>query len=122
VSERTAQRRPVADDDLVRLYLRDVGRHALITKDDEAELARTIEDGRAAQEQLDAVDPDGPPLSTAQRRALQRKATGGTNAQAEFVRANLRLVVSIAKRYQASGLPLLDLIQEGNIGLLRAVE
>jgi RNA polymerase sigma factor (sigma-70 family) len=122
VTERTARFRPLsAEDDLVRIYLRDIGRHALITKDDEAVLARAIEDGRAAQEQLDSDDAD-PSLSTARRRTLQRRINGGTNAQTDFIRANLRLVVSIAKRYQASGLPLLDLIQEGNIGLLRAVE
>ena len=108
------------EDDLVRIYLRDIGRHALISKDDEANLARAIEDGRDAQAELDGVDTSS--LTTAQRRALQRRVNAGTSAQADFIRANLRLVVSIAKRYQASGLPLLDLIQEGNIGLLRAVE
>jgi RNA polymerase sigma factor (sigma-70 family) len=122
VTAPTARTRPGAvEDDLVRIYLRDIGQHALISKDDEATLARAIEDGKAAQAQLDGESVDAP-FSNAQRRVLNRRVSGGNTAEADFIRANLRLVVSIAKRYQASGLPLLDLIQEGNIGLLRAVE
>jgi RNA polymerase sigma factor (sigma-70 family) len=108
----------LADRDLVRDYLDDIGRHDLLDKEDEARLGRLIEEGRNAQRRLStAAD-----LPGAERAALSRTARAGDEARDRFVTANLRLVVSIAKRYQASGLPLLDLIQEGNLGLLRAVE
>jgi len=109
----------IADRDLVRDYLDDIGRHDLLDKEDEARLGRLIETGRAAELRLAAPDQ---PLPTGERRGLQRAVRAGDEARDRFVTANLRLVVSIAKRYQASGLPLLDLIQEGNLGLLRAVE
>jgi RNA polymerase sigma factor (sigma-70 family) len=107
------------DEDLVRLYLADIGRHPLLTKDDEARLARQIEDGSAAEAAL--TDPDTV-VGPNERRALRRQVRKGAEAHDLFVLANLRLVVSIAKKYQASGLPLLDLIQEGNLGLIHAVE
>jgi RNA polymerase sigma factor (sigma-70 family) len=106
------------DEDLVRLYLRDIGRHPLLTKDDEVELARQREDGLAAQARLAAPGR----ITTAERAALRRRVHRGRDAERRFVESNLRLVVSIAKRYQASGLPLLDLVQEGNLGLMHAVE
>jgi RNA polymerase sigma factor (sigma-70 family) len=106
------------DDDLVRLYLRDIGRHPLLSKDDEVHLAKLIEAGAAARATLEAPGT----ISSAQRAALRRTARRGAAAQRRFVESNLRLVVSIAKRYQASGLPLLDLVQEGNLGLMHAVE
>jgi RNA polymerase sigma factor (sigma-70 family) len=105
------------DEDLVRLYLRDIGRHPLLTKDDEVHLARLIEAGRAARDRLDQGG-----LTPTEQAALRRTARRGAAAQRRFVESNLRLVVSIAKRYQASGLPLLDLVQEGNVGLMHAVE
>jgi RNA polymerase sigma factor (sigma-70 family) len=108
----------IADRDLVRDYLDDIGRHDLLDKEDEARLGRLIEEGREAERRLGAEQE----LSAAERRGLKRAARAGDEARDRFVTANLRLVVSIAKRYQASGLPLLDLIQEGNLGLLRAVE
>jgi RNA polymerase sigma factor (sigma-70 family) len=107
------------NEDLVRLYLEDIGRHQLLTKDDEARLAQDIEAGKAARETLDTVDKG---LTRAEKRDLQRLVRKGENAQRQFVQSNLRLVVSIAKRYQASGMPLLDLVQEGNLGLIHAVE
>jgi RNA polymerase sigma factor (sigma-70 family) len=107
------------DQDLVKLYLRDIGRYPLLTKNDEARLAQTIETGREAQASLG--DP-AVTLSTVNRRALRRAQKAGDAAEAAFVQSNLRLVVSIAKKYQASGLPLLDLVQEGNLGLIHAVE
>ena len=107
------------DEDLVRLYLTDIGQYPLLTKDDEVRLAQAIEAGREADEQL-ANPPKG--LTTAKRRELRRTSREGEDAQQTFVQSNLRLVVSIAKKYQASGLPLLDLIQEGNLGLMHAVE
>ncbi|MFN7151689.1 MAG: RNA polymerase sigma factor RpoD/SigA [Microthrixaceae bacterium] len=106
------------DEDLVRLYLGDIGRYPLLTKDDEVRLARAIEDGVAAAEELERT----PGSSIARRRELRRTVAAGESAQRTFVQSNLRLVVSIAKKYQASGLPLLDLVQEGNLGLMHAVE
>ncbi len=106
------------DEDLVRLYLSDIGRYPLLTKDDEVRLSRLIESGVEAREELSA----GTGLSPARTRELGRAARRGEDAQRCFVQSNLRLVVSIAKRYQASGLPLLDLVQEGNLGLMHAVE
>jgi RNA polymerase sigma factor (sigma-70 family) len=107
------------DQDLVRLYLTDIGRHPLLTKDDEARLAQAMETGREAQAVLD--DPDAT-LLPAKRRELRRAQRVGADAEEVFIQSNLRLVVSIAKRYQASGVPLLDLVQEGNLGLIHAVE
>src|SRR4051794_31965617 len=107
------------NEDLVRLYLEDIGRHQLLTKDDEARLAQDIEAGKAARETLDTV-PKG--LTRTEKRDLQKLVREGEDAQRQFVQSNLRLVVSIAKRYQASGMPLLDLVQEGNLGLIHAVE
>jgi RNA polymerase sigma factor (sigma-70 family) len=107
------------DEDLVRLYLTDIGQYPLLTKDDEVRLAQAIEAGREAEEEL-AKAPKG--LTAAKKRELRRGVIGGEQAQQTFVQSNLRLVVSIAKKYQASGLPLLDLIQEGNLGLMHAVE
>ena len=106
------------DEDLVRLYLRDIGRHPLLTKDDEVHLAKLIEAGKAARSALEAPGM----RSSAEKAALRRTAKRGAAAQRRFIEANLRLVVSIAKRYQASGLPLLDLVQEGNLGLMHAVD
>ncbi len=106
------------DEDLVRLYLRDIGRHPLLTKDDEVHLAKQIEEGKAARARLAAPGT----ITSAEKAALRRTAKRGVTAERRFVECNLRLVVSIAKRYQASGLPLLDLVQEGNLGLMHAVE
>jgi len=106
-------------DDLVRAYLNEIGAYPLLTKDDEIELARRIEAGREAAEALAAP---GVKHTAEQRRALQRAVRAGDEAHERFVTANLRLVVSIAKAYQSSGMPLLDLIQEGNLGLMHAVD
>ena len=107
------------DPDLVKLYLTDIGRYPLLTKDDEVRLAQAIEAGRDAQVILG--DPDVT-LSPARSRELRRVQKAGVVAETDFVQANLRLVVSIAKKYQSSGLPLLDLVQEGSLGLIHAVE
>src|SRR5438270_1284858 len=105
------------EEDLVRLYLTDIGQYPLLTKDDEVRLAKAIEAGNEARSALEAAD-----VQAARRRELRRQAQDGESAQRTFVQSNLRLVVSIAEQYQASGLPLLDLIQEGNLGLMHAVE
>src|SRR3954454_19122645 len=107
------------EEDLVRLYLDDIGKHELLTKEGEAKLAQRIEAGKAARTELNEPDVK---LTAAKRRELRRLARDGENATQEFINATLRLVVSIAKKYQSSGLPLLDLIQEGNLGLIHAVE
>ncbi len=106
------------EEDLVRLYLDEIGRYQLLTKDDEARLGQLVQAGQEAQAALasDAA------LTAAQRRKHQRTARAGEVAADTFAKANLRLVVSVASKYQWSGLPLLDLIQEGNLGLIHAVE
>ena len=105
------------DEDLVRMYLSDIGQYSLLTKDDEVRLAQAIENGVAAATELEATQP-----TPAKKRELRKLVREGEDAERTFVQANLRLVVSIAKKYQASGLPLLDLVQEGNLGLMHAVE
>ncbi len=107
------------EEDLVRLYLSDIGQYTLLTKDDEVRLAKQIEAGKTAREEFGA---DGKGLTPAKKRELRNLIKDGETAERAFVQSNLRLVVSIAKKYQASGLPLLDLIQEGNLGLMHAVE
>jgi len=108
------------EEDLVRLYLTDIGQYPLLTKDDEVRLAQAIEAGNDARHELlnDARDTATPRRRDPRWRVVQE----GDRAERTFVQSNLRLVVSIAKKYQASGLPLLDLIQEGNLGLMHAVE
>ncbi len=113
-----AKKRPEgAEADLVRLYLDEIGKYPLLTKEDEGELARAIEAGCKAATELSAGD-----VTAARRRDLQRLVRAGDAATQEFINCNLRLVVSIAKRYQSSDMPLLDLVQEGNLGLIHAVE
>ena len=106
------------EEDLVRLYLTDIGQYTLLTKDDEVRLAKAIEAGKLANEEMAKATT----LTPTKRRELRKAAREGEIAERAFVQSNLRLVVSIAKKYQASGLPLLDLIQEGNLGLMHAVE
>ena len=111
------------EEDLVRLYLTDIGQYPLLTKDDEVRLAQEIEAGAEARAMLEAdQQEDGSPVTPPKKRELRRADRKGVRAERTFVQSNLRLVVSIAKKYQASGLPLLDLIQEGNLGLMHAVE
>ena len=107
------------EEDLVRLYLTDIGQFNLLTKDDEVRLAQAIEVGSVARRELEEHGRD---VTAARKRELKRQIRAGDEATDAFVESNLRLVVSIAKKYQASGLPLLDLIQEGNLGLMHAVE
>ena len=117
MAPRTTTQEP--DEDLVRLYLTDIGRHRLLDKHDEVRLARAIEAGHRAERRLRRPTTD---LTRTERRRLLEDARSGEEAQRAFIQSNLRLVVSIAKRYQASGLPLLDLVQEGNLGLIHAVD
>ena len=110
-------RRP-ATGDLVRIYLREIGRVPLLTAEAEVELAKSIEAGLFAEEKLQG----GFPLMDAASAELDQLAADGLRAKQRLIEANLRLVVSIAKRYIGRGLVFLDLIQEGNLGLIRAVE
>ncbi len=107
------------EEDLVRMYLTDIGQFPLLSKDDEVRLAKDIERGGRAQKELSSRPKD---MELQRRESLRLDVRRGKFAQSCFVQSNLRLVVSIAKKYQASGLPLLDLIQEGNLGLMHAVE
>jgi RNA polymerase primary sigma factor len=104
--------------DLVRIYLREIGRVPLLTAEEEVELAKAIEAGLFAEEKLH----HGLAASPAERTDLAVLAGEGLRAKQRLIEANLRLVVSIAKRYIGRGLGFLDLIQEGNLGLIRAVE
>jgi RNA polymerase primary sigma factor len=113
----------VPTTDLVRVYLTDIGRVALLTAEQEVDLAKRIEAGLFAAEKLRQSDAKEIKKVTPKlRRDLEWIAADGTRARNHLLEANLRLVVSLAKRYQGKGLTLLDLIQEGNIGLVRAVE
>ncbi|GAA4437122.1 sigma-70 family RNA polymerase sigma factor [Actinokineospora soli] len=104
--------------DLVRVYLNGIGRTALLSAEEEVELAKRIEAGVFAQHMLDTAAE----LADERRRELRALVRDGRRAKNHLLEANLRLVVSLAKRYTGRGMPLLDLIQEGNLGLIRAVE
>jgi RNA polymerase primary sigma factor len=107
---------PEATLDPLRVYLDDIGRVHLLDAEREVDLAKRIRAGEVATELLETVgDPE-------RRAALARVRQSGEVARGELAEANLRLVVSVAKRFQRTGIPLPDLIQEGNIGLLRAVD
>jgi DNA-directed RNA polymerase sigma subunit (sigma70/sigma32) len=106
------------EEDLLQLYLNDIGKYPLLSRDDEVCLGTLTRAGQAAAAKLARGDA----LTVAAQEELENEVRAGEDAARRFVRSNLRLVVSIAKKYQASGLPLLDLIQEGNFGLIQAVE
>jgi RNA polymerase primary sigma factor len=110
--------RRAGTSDLVRIYLREIGRVPLLTAEGEVELAKSIEAGLYAEEKLHS----GFTVSTGDRADLEWLAADGVRGKQRLIEANLRLVVSIAKRYIGRGLVFLDLIQEGNLGLIRAVE
>jgi len=105
--------------DAIGIYLRGVGRHPLLDKAQEVALAQAIEAGNVATGELASMGPDG---DRARRQFLEQQVCAGVVAKAMFVESNLRLVVLLAQRRQAAGMPLGDLIQEGNLGLIRAVE
>ncbi len=104
-------------DDVVGLYLKEAGRVSLLTAEEEVELARRMEAGDFASEQLER---EGQSLPLDDVYTLQEIVEDGEAAQEHLVRANVRLVISVAKKYIGRGVPFLDLIQEGNIGLIRA--
>ena len=113
-----SRRVPRVDVDIARMYLSGVGGYQLLTREDEARLGAAVAAGVEARERL----ADDTPMTPAERRSVRRAIREADDATNQFICANLRLVVSIAKRYQSSGVDLLDLVQEGNIGLIRAVE
>jgi RNA polymerase primary sigma factor len=104
-------------DDTVGLYLKEVGRVPLLTAEEEVSLAKRIERGRRAREVLASA-----PVSLRRRRELQMIIEDGWAAREHLITANSRLVISVAKKYMGRGVPFLDLIQEGNIGLIRAAK
>ena len=108
--------------DAVRMYLREIGQVDLLTTDDERRLAQLIEEGLIAAGKIDEAAEAGKPIDGVEGRMLTRAVNRGERAKSELTQANLRLVVSIAKRYSGRGMQLLDLIQEGNLGLMRAVD
>ncbi|WP_308282723.1 sigma-70 family RNA polymerase sigma factor [Pseudonocardia nigra] len=118
VAEDANAQSPAAD--LVRVYLNRIGKTALLTAEQEVELAKRIEAGVFAQHVLDDAAPGD--LDKQYAAGLRAIVRDGQQARNHLLEANLRLVVSLAKRYTGRGMPLLDLIQEGNLGLIHAVE
>ncbi len=116
-----ADERLVASIDPVRAYLQHIGRTALLSAVEEIELAQRIEVGVYAAQRL-CRPAEEFPATTATSQDLRWLARDGLRAKAHLIEANLRLVASVAKRYAGRGMPFLDLVQEGNIGLIRAVE
>ena len=110
--------RSTAGGELLRRYLDEIGAHRLLTSADEERFGRALDAGRDATAELEAPGRTGP-----RRRAeLDAVLAAAAEARRSFIQSNLRLVVSVARRYESGGLALLDLIQEGNLGLMRAVE
>ena len=116
--------RTAGSTDSTRVYLKEIGRVPLLTAAEEVRIAEKVATGMKAEEELalhaaaetlDSIEPS-------RRSLLERRVRAGDRAKGDLTQANLRLVVSIAKRYGGRGIPLLDLIQEGNLGLMRAVE
>lgn len=111
-----------ASADSVRAYLKQIGKVALLNAEEEVELAKRIEAGLYATQLMTEMTERGDKLPAAQRRDMQWICRDGDRAKNHLLEANLRLVVSLAKRYTGRGMAFLDLIQEGNLGLIRAVE
>ncbi len=120
----------ISVSDPVRQYLREIGRHPLLTQEEEVAIAKRIKAGQEAQAELEAraaeagMSPEAylETLPDGERERIEATIRDGKRAEQELVQSNLRLVVSVAKRYSGRGMSLLDLIQEGNLGLLRAVQ
>lgn len=109
----------ISSDDTVGLYLKEMSRVPLLGVEEELDLARRIERGKHARKDLARSNGSTPP---AKRQDLEAQISDGVLAREHLIKANTRLVVSIAKRYMGRGVPFLDLIQEGNLGLMKAVE
>jgi RNA polymerase sigma factor (sigma-70 family) len=117
VSGRNRSQQSESTVDLTRRYLSELGSYPLLTAEQEVALAKAIEAGRLAEIELGSSKP-----SRTRHQRLEADLAAAEAARRTFIQSNLRLVVSIAKRYQGTGMTLLDLIQEGNLGLMRAVE
>ncbi len=109
----------ISSDDTIGLYLKEMSRVPLLSMDEEMDIARRIEKGRSSKKELDRSNGNTPP---AVRQELEQAIEDGVLAREHLIKANTRLVVSVAKRYIGRGVPFLDLIQEGNLGLMKAVE
>ena len=109
-------------DDPVRMYLKEIGKVPLLTADQEVELATVMSAGREAEARVAQAEADGETIPEAEMAELKKQIKAGEKAKQQLAEANLRLVVSIAKRYVGRGMLFLDLIQEGNLGLIKAVE
>ena len=109
----------ISTDDMVGLYLKETAKVPLLTEEEELELAKRIEKARNARNELSNLQWKG---TKVQRQELFKIIQDGMKAREQLIKANTRLVVSVAKKYVRNGLPLLDLIQEGNIGLIKAIE
>jgi len=112
----------ISISDPVRMYLQEIGRVRLLTVQQEVELSMDVEQRARARARIEEVEAESIELSVEDKVILDRQVRGGDRAEQHIVEANLRLVVSIAKKYVGRGMALLDLIQEGNLGLMRAVE
>ena len=111
-----------AIDDPVRMYLKEIGKVDLLTPEREVELAQAMSAGNTAKEQMEELEQLGEAIPAEVREELDKLIKAGKKAEQQLAEANLRLVVSIAKRYVGRGMLFLDLIQEGNLGLIKAVE
>ena len=109
-------------DDPVRMYLKEIGKVPLLTADQEVELATVMSAGREAEARVAQAEADGSTIPEVEMAELKKQIKAGEKAKQQLAEANLRLVVSIAKRYVGRGMLFLDLIQEGNLGLIKAVE
>lgn len=109
-------------DDPVRMYLKEIGKVNLLTSDEEIDLAQAMGAGAEAKEQMEELESSGEEIPAEVRTELEKAIKKGERAKQRLAEANLRLVVSIAKRYVGRGMQFLDLIQEGNLGLIKAVE
>ena len=112
----------LAIDDPVRMYLKEIGKVQLLDSDAELKLAEVMYDGKRAKDEIHRAEKDGRVIEEEALKALKKRQKDGINAEKQLVESNLRLVVSIAKRYVGKGMFFLDLIQECNLGLMKAVD